>query len=388
MDKVLMILLGSLIVLIQTCVIYHDSFWWTFAAAISGISVVLCATLMLIKRRGTAKTDNVASVIVGILVAMWLCGTACMTVKAPYTHTGNGYLGAWVALVFSWLLAVQHFPSLKAPFDDLASSGGNLMAMLFLASLVVFCQTLWLVIDHRGFRYGEVVWLLVCSSFSLFALLFMWVKAGSEMVRNNFYAITIFLYLWWCVGWFVGTFDAPYGHTGNGFFGCWVALIASFLLADSARGLRLQQRAEGAAAAVPRALFGLALGSVVVLIAVTYNGCWGGIWCTWALICSCVSTVTSLFLCVVIGSGSSDKVSSAVPYISIFLLIWWLAGTGIMTFEHPFTATSNGYFGAWLALVCATILCHDHVQSLRAALKRLGRMPAFAAGRLPAWHRC
>jgi len=374
MDRLLLILLGSLVVVIQTWLSAHgENFWWTLAMIISGISAVLCIVLLLVIRCGAAKAGDLTHGAAALLVAMWLVGTACMTLKAPYTFTGNGYFGAWLALIFSWLLAVDHFPSLRAPLDHLVANGGTLVAMLTLASMVVFCQTLWIVIDH-GFDHGEVVWLFVCSGLSLFVLLLLHVRSVSESVRDSFNLIAIFLFLWWCVGWFIGTFNAPYRITGNGFFGCWVALISSFLLADSAGGLRLQQRAESGSACIPRSLLGLALGSIVVFTAVTYNGCWGGhgTWCTWAFICSCVSMVMCIFLCIVIAVGSGDKVASAIQPTAIFLLIWWTAGTGIMTFEHPFKATSNGYFGAWLALVSAAILCHDHAQCFRNVLARFG----------------
>ncbi|EED93862.1 predicted protein [Thalassiosira pseudonana CCMP1335] len=39
---------------------------------------------------------------------------------------------------------------------------------------------------------------------------------------------------------------------------------------------------------------------------------------------------------------------------SVFLLIWWLIGTGIITFRGPFVETSNGWFAAWGGLL-ATI---------------------------------
>lgn len=37
--------------------------------------------------------------------------------------------------------------------------------------------------------------------------------------------------------------------------------------------------------------------------------------------------------------------------VSVFLLLWWIMGTGIITFKGPFVATSNGWFGAWGSLL-------------------------------------
>ena len=42
--------------------------------------------------------------------------------------------------------------------------------------------------------------------------------------------------------------------------------------------------------------------------------------------------------------------------LAIFLLLWWAAGAGIVTFDGPFTTTSNGYFAAWAGLACSVLL--------------------------------
>jgi hypothetical protein len=368
MGRLPAVFLGSLAVLGQTCAAYDDSFWYVFALLISGTSVVISLVLMILTRTGNGKAQELMHVSAAVLASLWVVGTAFMTVKDPYTATGNGYFGSWVALIFSWLLAVDHFPSLKSPLDGLVANGGVIVAMLTLASLVVFCQTVWHVIDHHGFGHFEVVWILVCSGFSLFVLLLLHVKSVSEKIKDNFTLLAIFLFLWWCVGWFVATFDAPYWLTGNGFFGCWVALFYAFELADTAGGLGLQQHAESTTRCIPRALLGATLGSAVVLVAITYRGCWGSqhdSWCSWAFVCSCVSLVVCAFLCIVMAIGSGSKVEGALPYVAVFLFSWWITGTGIMTFEGPFLWTTNGYFGAWLAVGSSAVLCHDHAQSLR-----------------------
>ena len=46
----------------------------------------------------------------------------------------------------------------------------------------------------------------------------------------------------------------------------------------------------------------------------------------------------------------------AVPYVSGFLCIWWVLGAGITTFQGPFTAVGNGYFGAWGAFIASFLL--------------------------------
>merc|ERR1711879_809781 len=59
-------------------------------------------------------------------------------------------------------------------------------------------------------------------------------------------------------------------------------------------------------------------------------------------------------------------------YVACFLLIWWTFGTGFMTFKGPFIATSNGYFGAWLALYAAFTLCQGYSETLRGWIGKVG----------------
>jgi cytochrome bd-type quinol oxidase subunit 2 len=70
--------------------------------------------------------------------------------------------------------------------------------------------------------------------------------------------------------------------------------------------------------------------------------------------------------------GSGDKLSAYMHYVSWFLLIWWAFGAGFMTFKSPFVATSNGYFGAWLALYAAFMLCQNQSETLRGWIGQVG----------------
>lgn len=42
---------------------------------------------------------------------------------------------------------------------------------------------------------------------------------------------------------------------------------------------------------------------------------------------------------------------------SVFLLLWWIVGTGIITFHAPFIITSNGWFAAWGGLLATVKWC-------------------------------
>jgi hypothetical protein len=70
--------------------------------------------------------------------------------------------------------------------------------------------------------------------------------------------------------------------------------------------------------------------------------------------------------------GAGDKVSGYMHFVAWFLLVWWTVGTGFMTFKSPFVGTSNGYFGAWLALFAAFMFCQGQSETLKGWIGRVG----------------
>jgi hypothetical protein len=123
---------------------------------------------------------------------------------------------------------------------------------------------------------------------------------------------------------------------------------------------------------VPRALLILTIGSIITLVAATYNGTSHDFWGVWSVVCSATSTGISLFLCLALAWGAGDKVSGYMGIVSVLLLVLWIFGTGFMTFKAPFVKTSNGYFGAWLALIAAFTLCKGHSETVRGLIGKLG----------------
>jgi len=128
----------------------------------------------------------------------------------------------------------------------------------------------------------------------------------------------------------------------------------------------------GAVRTVPSNLLGLLLGSTVVLVAATYQKSLNDIWTWWAVICSAVSVAVCVVLLLALGSSRGSTVNNNMRCITSFLVIWWIVGTGCMTFKHPFGATSNGYFGAWIALASAVLLCQTYSDMLKVFVGRAG----------------
>jgi len=183
--------------------------------------------------------------------------------------------------------------------------------------------------------------------------------------------VKYFLFAWWCAGASVGTFDKPYTVTGNGYFGLWAALIASAVLAFGEGNVKgsMEKGAGAAKASLP--LFGLFVASVVCLAAASIvcddmNTRWTDCqdYVAWAVACTCISVVITLVLIVLGYLGKDGAIQPHLKWVALFLLVWWIAGVWCMTFKRPFSATGNGYFSAWCAMICACLFIGENGQGL------------------------
>ena len=88
---------------------------------------------------------------------------------------------------------------------------------------------------------------------------------------------------------------------------------------------------------------------------------------TYALIVGIVSLVVGLLLWFLQAKKPETlmKVLFNLPKIgdvtvesltAFFLFAWWCVGAGILTFQGPFTQTTNGYFATWAGLVSSTLI--------------------------------
>jgi len=278
-----------------------------------------------------------------------------MTVKGPYTHTGNGYFGAWLAVLMSWLLAFDFMPSLKGQADAFFRGGVDLIGALMFASFAVMLQTLWNLGHH-----GNGVWILICSGVSFVICLVLHRKRDDSQLRDKFPYIVLFLLAWWTAGFIVATFDSPYVTTGHGFVGCWIAIVTAVMLFDTAWNIDVASEVRK----VPIELLGLTLGSAVVLVASTLGKDLHDFWHWWAAICSGTSLAVAIVLLVALSGKLGNRIDARMETLSTFLLIWWMVGAGFMTFKAPFVVTSNGYFGAWIALVSSILMSQKYSSKL------------------------
>eukprot|EP01062_Namystynia_karyoxenos_P014514 TRINITY_DN1521_c0_g2_i1.p1 TRINITY_DN1521_c0_g2~~TRINITY_DN1521_c0_g2_i1.p1 ORF type:complete len:619 (+),score=186.77 TRINITY_DN1521_c0_g2_i1:112-1968(+) len=379
--RLAVICIASAVVLIRTAILCDDTHckdYHGWALACGCVSFVLCLTLLLIKKFNACNVDSFMKWIALFLLLWWIAGCGCMTFERPYKITGNGYFGAWGALIFSWLLCIEHWPVLKTPLEAIAAAAGSIfVALLLLASAVVLVQTAVDCDEYSDADYckNEVAWVLACSVVSLVVVIVVIIFA--EKVASFWKWIALFLFLWWCAGTGVATFDRPYEATGNGYFGCWAAVIAAAILCAQAFGQDLGENADAALEkgagmlGSKKEIVGVCLASLVVLIqaGVDCDGCED--YHAWALACAVISFVICVVL-IVLSKFQLANVEPFMKWIALFLAVWWLAGTWCMTFKRPFKLTGNGYFGAWAAVVFAWVLCFAYWPEVNEPLKKIG----------------
>jgi len=109
---------------------------------------------------------------------------------------------------------------------------------------------------------------------------------------------------------------------------------------------------------------------IVLLLAAsateTVSACIGGVQ-TYALGVGVVSLIVGILLMVLQNKKPEQLMHvlltlpkicavSVELFIAFFLFAWWCVGAGIMTFQGPFTLTSNGYFATWCALAASAMI--------------------------------
>ena len=114
---------------------------------------------------------------------------------------------------------------------------------------------------------------------------------------------------------------------------------------------------------------------------------------TYPLVVGIVSIVGSAVLIIVQGKNPEvllKVVVSGVPKVggltvemlfAFTLFIWWGIAAGIMTFQGPFTATTNGYFATWAGLISSAMLLGASVPAMsttgKSAKEKLMGVPLF-----------
>ena len=107
-----------------------------------------------------------------------------------------------------------------------------------------------------------------------------------------------------------------------------------------------------------KALAGLALASAVVLFgSIEYVGV--HVEAMFALITGLISLVLATLMYYLVDRKMIGK--PAKKALAIGLGALWLAAAAVLTFDGPFNITGNGYFGTWLACLCAVSFAYQEL---------------------------
>lgn len=183
--------------------------------------------------------------------------------------------------------------------------------------------------------------------------------------------LSLFLLIWWSVGVIVLTFKHPFNTTGNGYFACWGAALLSIYYCQLA-----VEKLKVFGNRVSNAISGnLQRKLLMLLMFLSYVEAFAALvlWDeyavgstekqsnqeVWIFSCGIVSGgLTTIYLLAEIFKPGMIKKKLA-KYFSWFLVVWWMFGAGVATFDDPFPTTGNGYFCAWGAFVTSFYLAYS-----------------------------
>ena len=162
-----------------------------------------------------------------------------------------------------------------------------------------------------------------------------------------------FFSAWWAAVAGVLTFWGPFEITSNGWFGSWAALLCSLLLLGDAfrPAASAAAAAREAAADARRAMAGLVVSAVVLLLACAGEVRDGSDVAAWGLAASALT-------CVLAGAMllAPQKLSARQRTLALlWLTATWCTLVWFGTLDGPFAATGNGYFACWGGLLCCAL---------------------------------
>jgi len=194
--------------------------------------VIAVVYLALLKRQPEALTPY-NGVIGGCNFVFWVVALGVLTFDRPFVFTGNGYFATWTAF-----LAAAHFvfwsvPRLQSLVNQLREGAfqqwsRKILFIILVASLVeVFAAAN--VCSMADFCKKDNGWAVAAGTISV---VFVGVLLLIPQITTRFlHWFSCVILIWWVVGAAVMTYDGPFVTAGNGFFACWIAVLASFYLA-------------------------------------------------------------------------------------------------------------------------------------------------------------
>jgi len=220
--------------------------------------------------------------------------------------------------------------------------------------------------DENGFAVAVgTISLFLCLLYVIF------LKFRPQVIRNFTQYLSLFLLIWWGVGVIVLTFKSPFNTTGNGYFACWgAALLSIYYCQVAVEKLKVfgERMSNAISGSLQRKL-------IVLLMFLSYVEAFASLvlWDernTAGSIAKKSNQEVWIFACGIIAGGLSTIYllleifrpgmikAEFLKFFSWFMVIWWMFGAGVATFDDPFPTTGNGYFCAWGAFVSSFYLAY------------------------------
>lgn len=259
----------------------------------------------------------------------------------------------------------------QAAIEAVDASSPKPLAGLFIGSLMVLIKAAKQCDDGMDCE-DYLGWAVACSTISIaicIALVVLLMLMPEFKDNTVYFVIVIVTVCMWIAGTGTMTFKKPYKNTlDNGYFGAWIALLSAMgLLSITFSTVFLEAKKKVCSnLEVMDWWFILFAGSVVAMIQSSidcdeapspdlakssdkvFTDCEDEL--AWAVAASAVSVVAALLL--IILSCFMEEKSAIWKYGGLFLLVWWMCGTGVSTFKDgPYKKAGNGYFSMWIALL-------------------------------------
>jgi len=329
---------------------------WLIVCSI--VSMLVCV-FILFGPRATAVHRQFKFVAL-FLCVWWTAGTIFATFDYPYINTGNGYFGCWMAFGTSAMLMIDAW-GLMGPGGMLqyasTITGGTPVDLI----LVTMASTVTLLASVVHCEEGECESLeaaaMMVSGLSLATCCAILICKGAGWASGRLAAafpyVSAFLLALWLVGTGFMTFKQPFRHTGNGFFGSWVALIAAWSL--TRQSFEVLKRAFEQIGSQGAEIACILLASATLLLQASIDCADESIECeehwAWAVACGTVSLVACIIIIV-----KFQMLSRVFKWVTIAMFAWWSGAIGALTFAWPYTKSGNAYFACLFAFCAAGLL--------------------------------
>jgi len=374
---------GGVLVLIQTIEEQqhdiHDGLAVFLAFGFGTIGVLICIMLLGLIWKCEEAIRQIMHQLHFFHLVVWICGTTAMTLDWPtldglYSsqNVGNGFFGCWLTLMLSWRLTCDSCSYAQDQLASLCRHGAWPVEHLMLLSLALWVQTFWLMMWNPA--RSQLLWIQACScgTFLLCLLLHMPpLPLIAKTKANIFRYVALFLAIGWGMTVLLGTFSAPYIDVGNGYFCCWFGFFETLYLLD---GIWKEEAPEEDRTTTLAGVL-LFCASQAVLIDATYGGS-GHIMEYWMFLVILIFISSWLLGLLLLGrafGACTARVDCLLPGLSLFLLLFWSACVACLTCGEPFRYAGNGYFGCWIAVASAAMLCQANLPAFAALTTRFGK---------------